>query len=210
MKLLDIHTHNKDKDGHKFILDCTRKTPEKGENISIGIHPWDIDDNRNTEIDKIEVSATDTCVKAIGECGIDLIKSNASLRLQTDILKRHIEISEKCKKPLILHVVKGQEIIMRLHKETHHKQAWIIHGFRGNPEQARQYISAGFYLSYGTAFNKESLLQTSVDRIFIERDNSTIPLYEHYRNIAAIMNISIEELSKNIERNAFDCGLNIL
>ena len=135
------------------------------------------------------------------------MKSGASVETQIETLKAHIRLSEQLKKPLILHIVKGQDIIMRLHKETRPTQAWIIHGFRGKRDQAQQYISEGFYLSYGTKFNKEALLCTPLDRLFLERDEDKISLDIFYNYIAEILDISIQELAATIKRNCNCCGI---
>ena len=207
MRLVDLHTHHKDKDGNLFILCCTDGSGVEEKNISIGLHPWFIDADSEPRMQKIARLAPMKNVKAIGECGIDKVGSKATIERQIEILKAHIELSEQLQKPLILHIVKGQEIIMRLHKERRPTQAWIIHGFRGKPEQARQYTSSGLFLSYGTCLNKESLLSTPLDRLFIERDEDRIPLAQHYNNIADILGLSIEELAATIVRNCESCGI---
>ena len=206
MQLIDIHTHYNENDGNILIINNGTFTSDTT-NISIGIHPCKIKQNWKEEIQKISTSAINHNVKAIGECGIDLIKSETNVELQIEVLRHHIEISEKSHKPLILHIVKGQEIITRLRKETRANETWIIHGFRGKPEQAKQLIAAGFYLSYGTLFNENSLLNTPLDRILLERDVNHIPLIEHYKNIAKILDISIEKLSFSIKQNCCKCGI---
>lgn len=207
MRLIDLHTHHRDNDGNLFILSCTDERNVEEKNISVGLHPWNIDAECEQKIQEIARLALMENVKAIGECGIDTVGSKATIETQTEILKAHIELSEQLQKPLILHIVKGQEIIMRLHKELRPTQAWIVHGFRGKPEQARQYTAEGLYLSYGTKFNRESLLSTPIDRIFIERDEDCTPLALHYNNIADILGISTEELATAIERNCKSCGI---
>ena len=209
MRLIDLHTHHKDEDGNIFILNHPSAHKEDAMNISIGLHPWDINDNYMVRMQEISKQAPMENVKAIGECGIDKIVSKATIEVQTEVLKAHIELSEQLRKPLILHIVKGQDIIMRLHKERRPTQAWIIHGFRGKPEQAKQYTSAGLFLSYGTCFNKESLLSTPLDRLFIERDEEKIPLAQHYNNIANILGLSTEELAAAIECNCKKCGIKL-
>ena len=208
MRLTDLHTHHRDSEGNTFMLNCTTEYMENEKNISIGLHPWDIDENNAQKMQEISLFATTQCVKAIGECGIDKIGSKATIDTQIKVLKAHIELSEQLQKPLILHIVKGQDIIMQLHKERRPTQAWIIHGFRGKREQAQQYIAEGFYLSYGTKFNKEALLCTPLDKLFIERDEDKIPLAQHYSNISEILGVSTEKLAAAIEQNCRDCGIN--
>ena len=207
MRLIDLHTHHKDRENNLFILNCTLENIEDARNISVGLHPWKIDEDWEQKMQQLSKLATAENVKAIGECGIDKTGSRATIDTQTEVLKAHIELSEQLKKPLILHIVKGQDIIMRLHKETRPTQAWIIHGFRGKRDQAQQYISEGFYLSYGTKFNKEALLCTPLDRLFLERDEDKISLAQHYSHIAEILNTSVVELAATLERNCDSCGI---
>ena len=207
MRLIDLHTHHKDRENNLFILNCTLENIEDARNISVGLHPWNIDEDWEQKMQQLSKLATAENVNAIGECGIDKLKSGASVETQIETLKAHIRLSEQLKKPLILHIVKGQDIIMRLHKETRPTQAWIIHGFRGKRDQAQQYISEGFYLSYGIKFNKEALLSTPIERLFIERDEDRISLAQHYSHIAEIFNTSVVELAATIERNCDSCGI---
>ncbi len=207
MRLIDLHTHHIDNEGNDYILSCSGKCSMDIKSISIGLHPWDIDDNHAARMQEIKELARMERVKAIGECGIDKIGSRAAIDVQTTILEAHIELSEQLQKPLILHVVKGQEIVMRLHKEKRPTQAWIIHGFRGKPMQAQQYTARGIYLSYGTLFNKESLLSTPLNRLLLERDEEQAPLAQHYNNIATILGIDTKKLAATIESNCKMCGI---
>lgn len=207
MTLIDLHTHHKDKEGNTFILNCTTEKTGDAENISIGLHPWEIDEDWAQRMQEISQVSSAENVKAIGECGIDKIASKATIKTQIEVLKAHIELSEQLQKPLILHIVKGHDIIMRLHKERRPTQAWIIHGFRGKPRQAQQYITEGFYLSYGIKFNKEALLCTPLERLFLERDEEKISLEIFYNYIAEILDIPVEKLVATISRNCKNCGI---
>ena len=208
MRLTDIHTHSAaTNDDITAIVNSGESTTPEATNCSVGLHPWLVDNDWAQRMPAITAAAETAQVKAIGECGIDLTKGSADEQTQIAALRSHIELSKKLKKPLILHIVKGQEAIMRLRKEYAPTQAWIIHGFRGKPQQAQQYISAGFHLSYGSRFNKEALAATPIDRLFVESDESDTPLEDIYRAIADCLNISTEELAISVERNCRNCGL---
>ena len=181
MKLTDIHTHRAITDDvYTTIVNCGESTTPEATNCSVGLHPWMVDDEWMQRMTAIATAAEASQVKAIGECGIDLVKGTADEQTQIAVLRKHIELSEGVHKPLILHIVKGQEAIMRLRKEYAPTQAWIIHGFRGKPQQAMQYINAGFHLSYGSRFNKEALADTPVNRLFVESDEADTPLADIY------------------------------
>ena len=56
MRLIDLHTHHRDNDGNLFILSCTDGRNVEEKNISVGLHPWNIDaecEQKMQEIGKI-------------------------------------------------------------------------------------------------------------------------------------------------------------
>lgn len=172
---LDIHTHN-DKADKAIISVSPGFEPESGKFYSVGIHPW------NTELDdldrRMEMLASDAAreeVVAIGETGIDKLKGAVAER-QIDVLRTHIALSEKLHKPLILHIVKAYPEIIRLKKELRPLQPWIIHGFRGKPELAKELVRHGFYISLGERFNKEVADIVPRDRLLAETDESDIAI----------------------------------
>lgn len=137
--------------------------------------------------------AAEPCVKAIGETGLDTIhKVTGSqvadrlsdsqnvhtdlLKMQTELLRYHVALSEELRKPLILHIVKQFGEIIRLKRELRPTQPWIIHGFRGKPELAKELLRHGFYLSYGEKFNPASVAVTPPSRLLIETDESQLPV----------------------------------
>jgi TatD DNase family protein len=91
--------------------------------------------------------------------------------------------------------------MIALKKKTQPKQAWIIHGFRGKPEQAAQLTSLGFFLSFGFNHNEKSLQKTPPDKIFLETDDSNYTIQDVYRKAALILNISVQDLVQQIEQN---------
>ena len=205
---IDLHTHNAEHDERCIkIVSSNTVTSAASTLFSVGIHPWDITDSWQEDIQRIAAIAGDKRVVAIGECGIDKIKSLAGIEIQKEVLKAHIAISEKEEKPLILHCVKGFDSIIALHKESRPRQAWIIHGFRGKPEQAAQLLREGFYLSYGEKHNHDSLVTTPLDRLFIESDTSTTSIGKIYHSIAMELGTSTEALMAATQENATKCNI---
>ena len=206
MQLIDIHTHTAREEASVF--NSTADSTTAGI-CSIGIHPWNIDDCWEEHIAAIEKRAAETNVVAIGECGFDLLKATATADTQRAVFEAHVRISERCSKPLIIHLVKGAELLLKAAKEIPHKQAWIIHGFRGKEEQAAQLLRAGFYLSFGEKFNSDTVKSVPLERIFIESDESNSPIASIYENIAQAKGISINELATAIKENATRCNINL-
>ena len=206
---IDLHTHSlllQDKDSIS-IVNSSNPTTADNTLFSAGLHPWDITTGWEKEFSCINEIATHPQVVAIGECGIDKIKKTASAATQEDALAAHALLAEEVKKPLILHCVKGTEEIIALHRKIHPQQAWIIHGFRGKPELAAQFLREGLYLSYGEKFNSNSLKATPLDKLFIESDTSSTPIKDIYTAIAVERGTTIEELAEAIQNNATVCNI---
>ena len=205
MNFIDIHTHKADNDDNFSILNCEDYIA--GRRISIGIHPWNIKNDWTTLFSKIELEAERENVRAIGECGIDKLKSMASVELQQEIFKAHAILAEKTQKPLIIHCVKAIDEIIATHREISPKQAWIIHGFRGKPQQAEQLIKEGFYISFGEKFNIDSLNSTPTDKLFIESDESCMDINCIYCMIAEARKCNVEDLAFATMQNARKCNI---
>lgn len=206
---IDIHTHHSTHDDAVTSIVNSDASAIASSPASVGIHPWKITERWKEDFNEIKSAASKAEVAAIGECGIDKVKSPASIEVQREVLKAHIDLAEEVKKPLILHCVRGAEEIVSLHKETAPQQAWIIHGFRGKPQLAGQLLREGFFLSYGDKFNSESLAATPLDRLFIESDTGEKDIKEIYATIASAKGTTIERLARAIEENARRCRINI-
>lgn len=171
--------------------------------ISIGIHPWYVtadDIEEQTEWIK-QTAINDKRVIAIGECGTDKL-CNTDMNLQYEAFCNCITLSEELKLPLIIHSVKTSNEIIRLRKSIKPKQAWIIHGFRGKPEQALQYINNGLYLSFGKLYNSESIKITPHDRLLFETDEHSGNIIEIITNAAKTLDIPTDKIQNIASENA--------
>ena len=206
--IIDIHSHNassmheykinsfcmKDKDTVDFI---------SAKQISIGIHPWYVTaDDIEQQTEWIKYTAiNDKRVIAIGECGTDKL-CNTDMNIQNEAFCNCITLSEELKLPLIIHSVKTSNEIIRLRKSIKPKQPWIIHGFRGKPEQALQYTSNGFYLSFGKLYNTESIKITPLDKLLFETDEYTGNITEIIRSAAETLDIPSDKIQDIASENA--------
>lgn len=151
----DIHTHGRT--GPDIITSVEPRQKMTGEYgkawYSVGIHPWSTSVTVNeSDFELLEQMAADPRTVAIGECGFDRNRGG-SVDYQRDIFMRHVAISERLKKPLVIHCVGRYGMLMELHREVKPKQLWIIHGFTGKPELARQLAAEGIGISLGQRSN---------------------------------------------------------
>lgn len=171
MEILDIHTHVLPEiPGTALVSADTNVSKPFGRHFySAGIHPWYAGDNATQKFDALCTMLSDPSVLAVGECGLDALKG-PSMEIQTDVLIRQLELSESLQKPVILHVVRCFDAIISLKKRLKPKQRWLIHGFRGGPQQAGQLLGLGFELSLGLKSDAAVMAVVPSSRLFLETD----------------------------------------
>lgn len=199
--ILDIHTHKPSEEGILNISSqpssplSTLRSP-----LSMGFHPWE-ETPTEEQWRELEKEASRPEVAAIGECGIDRVRAGAPLPFQLLTFRRHVELSERLKKPLIIHAVKADDIILGLHRDLRPTQPWIIHGFRGKPAAAEQYLRAGILLSFGEKFNPESLRLVGADRLLSETDESELSIHQVIALQAAALGMQSTDLEAKVNKN---------
>ena len=206
----DIHTHIKKNNTQEECSIYNLNVPNhlcrcgldlQNSFYSLGIHPWKIYPELLSEhLRFVEENIRFDAVKAIGECGLDKL-TETPWELQIRAFQSQILISEKWNKPVIIHCVKAFDELLALKRELKPKQAWIIHGFRGNPEQMRQLTDHGLFLSFGIRFNEETIREVSLDKLFLETDEAEVPVFSIYESVAQTKKISLQNLQEQIEKN---------
>lgn len=178
--VLDVHTHHTPPQPEGIIAFDPADLPDEGvyprQYYSVGLHPWTLQGASGASADRLEAlreGAERQDVVAIGETGFDTVHAGgAPLAGQMNAFRAHVELSEALRKPLIIHCVKGQEMILGIKKSMQPKQPWIIHGFRGKTSVLDMFVSAGIYVSFGRKFNPDSLVGCPADRILAETDDT--------------------------------------
>lgn len=197
---IDIHTHH---NRYGAIISTTPDEfhPQPGKYYSVGLHPWSLSEASKESIAQLEAAVSHEQVVAVGETGLDKIKSGVNYEEQLIYFEKQIRLSEQWHKPLVIHAVKSYDDIIRIHKAKHPAQPWIIHGFRGKPETAAQLLREGLYLSFGEYYNHETLKSIPLDRLFLETDEGQMTIDKLYRKAAHIRNLSPHRLHKAIAAN---------
>lgn len=193
--IIDIHTHNLA--AGNTALPCVDPTlpgvvtPSRP--FSAGIHPWNADKVTPEAIALFARLAGDPLCLAIGECGLDR-RRGPVLQVQTTLLSRCVAESEKLRKPLILHNVGCTAELIALRRESRAAMPWVIHGFRGKPQEAMQLIAHGFMISLGPRFNPLSAAVLPDDRLLIETDDSGADIHDVAAAVASSRHMTTEAL----------------
>lgn len=196
----DVHHHERAKHGI-YNLGLNENLPQNY--FSVGLHPKDISENFERDLDKNqEISKNPHCI-AMGECGLDALV-NIDEQLQEKIFEAQILWANEIQKPVIVHCVRRFSQLLKFQKIA--KTPMIIHGFNKKKSIADELLKKGFYLSFGKAILYNEALQNVVeniplDKIFLETDADDIEVEEIYHQLAKIKKIELEILKNQIEKN---------
>jgi TatD DNase family protein len=175
--------------------------PHEGRLYSVGIHPWKTADVMADRLQALAAVARHEQVVAIGETGLDALRG-APLNVQWDIFNRHIELAEALGKPLIVHMVRTSQQVLKAWRESGRAVAWVIHGMRGKPQVARPLLDAGFYLSFGPRFNPDTAAITPLEQMLIETDDSGQDINQVAEMVARARGLAVPQLLKAVTANA--------
>lgn len=219
----DIHAHRLPQLPGAAIVNGSPETfhPQGGEWYSVGIHPWDIASSAMFRVPGIASAFASVSsaaggvqrlcslleewvrhpqVLAVGEAGLDKL-ADAPMDLQVEVFKHQARLAEEVGKPLVIHLVKAADELLKVKRDLRPSNPWIIHGFRGKAALAEEYLRHGFYLSFGEKYREEALRRVPADRLFIETDESEVPVGELYARAAGVRGVSPEELGETLRRN---------
>ncbi len=188
---------------------------------ALGYHPHESDRYMNDDLSKLRALCTSTKVVAIGETGLDYAKKFASVENQKVLFRRHIALARELGKPVVIHCRDAHADTRAILREEKVDRG-VIHCFSGNADDARDYISLGFYCSIAgpvTFANADRLRETvrgiPLDRLLVETDcplltpvphrgkrNEPAYVTEVARRIAAVRGMSYEELCAATTENA--------
>ena len=209
---IDMHTHGGKPASGIFIVECLMAHEEKlpgnvsGVTYTFGIHPWFLNENNHKQlISSVENSANLPNMIAIGEAGFDKLRG-PSTELQRKAFEEQVNIAEVHRKPVIIHCVKAWDELLAVQKKTKPKTPWMIHGFRGNIELAKQLLSKGMYLSFWFDFvlrseSSDLIKSLPSGKIFLETDGADVDIRDIYKKVAKDLNLSVDELKSIIITN---------
>lgn len=202
MEILDIHTHRPAQEPSQAIISRAplEFSPLPGHYYSAGYHPWYLSPTSNDNWPLLNDIATHPQVLAIGEAGLDKVKG-AEYHLQEKAFEKQICIAILVRKPLIIHSVRTYNEIIWFYKSFKPDNPWIIHGFRGKKELAWQLLDHGMYLSFGEMYQEETLQSIPLDRLFLETDESNVPIQMLYKKAAHYLKMDEEELTGVVQAN---------
>jgi TatD DNase family protein len=207
MFFFDVHTHGKSSTENIFSIE--NKYPNATDftkPFSIGMHPWFVHkDKIEEDLLMIKEKLQDKNCFALGECGLDKV-AETDFELQKSVFRKQLQLSEKYKKPVIIHCVRAFQEIIEIKKEVRPTQIWILHGFQKNLQVAKSLLKNEIIVSFGAAIIHHKklqniLLEIPLASILLETDVSAFCIQDVYKKVAALKNMEVEVLQQKIAQN---------
>ena len=224
MKMFNFHTHHIDEEPCLLNVDVQHWQESFPSHValSVGLHPWNVSTGWQETFSLVRAAALDERVWAIGECGLDKVRGEA-LSLQIEAFRAQALLAEEVHKPLVLHCVKAydellevrREVVLMCKQRSCCPQPWVLHGFRGGPEQAKQMMAKGFMFSFGHHYHVETLRyvfsssvgterlgnkgihkDSTVSPFFLETDDSRLSVRQIYDQVARHLDVDVARLER--------------
>ncbi len=155
------------------------------------------------------------CIIAIGECGLDGLNKDNFCE-QKKIFEELIALSERIKKPLIVHSRKAEASVLDMLESSNVKRV-LLHCFCGKKSLVKKALDLGFYFSIPTNIVRAQNFKmisdiVDINHLFCETDspylspfrnlkNQPAFVIESYKKIAEIKSMELNEVINNIWMN---------
>ena len=188
----------------------------------IGLHPCDVKDNYEQELEIIKSYLDKGKYVAVGEVGIDLYWDKSTLDIQKNAFRQQLIWAKEYDLPVAIHVRESFDAIFRVIEELNDQNLrGVFHCFTGTKEQGQKAIDMGFMLGIGgvVTFKNSGLGKTlkelPLKQLLLETDSpylaptpyrgqrnesSYIPLMA--QKLAEIYEVNVEEVARVTTQNA--------
>lgn len=199
---------------------------------AVGVHPNDCDSWNETSYEELKKMATNSCVKAIGEIGLDYYRNLTNPDQQKMVFTAQLNLAQELSLPVIIHNRNSIDDLWPMLKEwvsnlrnsdtTEHRTYGVLHSFEGDVVLANEAFDSGFFLgisgpiTYKNAKKRREVIsQIALESLVLETDAPFLTPHPHrgQRNepsyipiiaqeIARIKQIDIDEVQLITSRNA--------
>ena len=122
-------------------------------------------------------------VVAVGEIGLDFRPGQADAQEQERLLDAQLRLAKAHELPVLLHVVKAHDQVLKLLRRHNLPCGGIVHAFSGSEQQAHEYAKLGFKLGFGGALTyprarklRRLAAELPLEWLLLETDAPDMPL----------------------------------
>ncbi len=194
---------------------CSMETSEKMPDFisdydfmlgTVGVHPDDIDNLCNADMDRIKELSEKKGIIAIGEIGLDYHYDDIDKEHQKKWFATQLDIAKELKLPVSIHSRDAARDTLEIMKsENVLDVSGVMHCFGYGVDMAREFLDMGYYIGVGGVVTfkngrklKEVVEYTPIDRIVIETDCpylSPVP-FRGKRNYSGNLTYVAEEIAR--------------
>lgn len=182
----------------------------------LGLHPCDVKDDYDQQLEILKQVFDDVKPCAIGEIGIDLYWDKSFIKQQQRAFNLQIDWAKASNLPINIHCRDAfEEVFEILDGQKSDNLRGIFHCFTGNLQQAEKVISMGLYIGIGGVVTYKNagldkvVAQLPLENLVLETDapylapvpyrgkpNQSAYVVKVAQKIADLKQISIEEVAK--------------
>ena len=170
---------------------------------SCGLHPEDIKDGYEDELEKIYPLLNEKKCVAVGEIGLDYHYDEIPRNVQIDVFSRQLIKANEMDLPVIVHDREAHADTLELLKK--YRPKGVLHCFSGSVEMAREALKLGMYLGFGGVVTFKNAVKSveaaefvPLDRILLETDcpyMAPVP-YRGKRNDSSLIKFIAERIGE--------------
>ena len=142
---------------------------------AVGVHPHDVKDMTDADIDTLREMSRHEKVVAIGEIGLDYHYDFSPRETQMKWLEKQLELALELDLPVFIHDREAHADTLEILKK--YRPKGVIHCFSGSVEMAREIVNLGMYIGLGGAVTfknarvpGEVARYVPLDRLLLETD----------------------------------------
>jgi TatD DNase family protein len=194
--------------------------------LMAGLHPTHVNDTVEDELIRVEKELNEGYAVAIGEIGIDLYWDTSTLNLQQYAFEKQVNWAHERNLPIVIHCREAFDEIFEVLERLREKGVavkGILHCFTGTLAQAKRAIDLDLLLGIGGVVTFKNgkidtfLSEIDIEHIVLETDapylapvphrgkrNEPSYIYRVAEKVSSCYGLSIEEVSRQTTRNAFE------
>ena len=189
----------------------------------VGIHPEEVDQIKDKDLEELEILAKNDKVVAIGEIGLDYYWKDDNKDRQKEIFIHQLQLARKLDLPAVIHVRDSKDDIIEILKDYTDLKIQI-HCFSDDLKTLNTYMDMGFYISIGgvvtfaNGTNEHvAARNVPIERLMLETDspyltpepyrgirNDPRRVVEVARTIAELKDMKMDKLAKRTYKNTVE------
>lgn len=158
---------------------------DPGLHPALGLHPVYLEEHSPQDLASLPDALAASRPVAVGEIGLDFALRELDREKQVALLDEQLQIAERFELPVILHVRKAHDEMIRL-LQKRSLPGGTVHAFNGSIQQGETYAEMGFKLGFGGMLTfersrrlRQLVVQLPASALVLETDAPDLTVASH-------------------------------